>query len=79
MEMVTRIKDLAEKLLKEKTTRDQVVDVVVKEQFINVLLEEAKVGERAQARNFREGRQPGRGLQGGQEEGTVGAYKELQV
>ena len=43
MEMVTRIKDLAEKWLKDSDTRDKVVDVVVKEQFIEVLPEEAKV------------------------------------
>ena len=43
MEMVTRIKDLAEKWLKTTTTKEEVIDAVVKEQFIEVLPEEAKV------------------------------------
>ena len=46
MEMVTCLEDLAEKCLKEKTTRTQVVE----EQFIEVLPEEAKVC--VKARNY---------------------------
>ena len=43
IEMVTHLKDIADKWLSEKDTREKVVDVVVKEQFIEVLPEEAKV------------------------------------
>ena len=43
MEMVTQIKDLVDKWLKKATTRNKVVDAVVKEQSIQVLPEEAKV------------------------------------
>ena len=42
-ETPTRIKDLAEKWLKTTTTKEEVIDAVVKEQFIEVLPEEAKV------------------------------------
>ena len=54
MEMVTCIDDLVKEWLKEKKARAQVIDVVMKEQFIEILLEEAKVW--VAARNYQEGR-----------------------
>ena len=43
VEMLTRITDLAGKWLKSSDTREKVMDSIVKEQFINVLPEEARI------------------------------------
>lgn len=43
MELVIRVRDLAEKWLKDCANRQAVVDVLVKEQFVEVLPEDVKV------------------------------------
>ena len=43
VEMLTRITDLAGKWLKSSETREKVIDSIVREQFINVLPEEARI------------------------------------
>ena len=43
MELAIRVKALAEKWLKDCRDREAVIDVLVKEQFVEVLPEEVKV------------------------------------
>ena len=43
VELVTRTRILAEKWLKKYKTKEEVVDVIIKEQFVEALPEEVKV------------------------------------
>ena len=43
IELATRLQDLADKWLKECDSKEKVVDVIIKEQFLNTLAEEVRV------------------------------------